>query len=142
MKGLTIDDISVGMTETFTKTLGESDIYLYAGITGDFNPVHIDETYAKETVFKTRIAHGLLTAGFISTVLGTKLPGPGAVYVKQELKFLAPVNIGDTLTAKAEVTEVIKEKNRVVLKTTISNQNGKTVLDGEAVLSPMKKKKE
>lgn len=138
MIGKTIDELKVGDTAEFTKTVTESDIYLYAGVTGDLNPAHINEPYAQKTFFKTRIAHGMLLAGFISAVLGTKLPGPGTIYVKQELNFLAPVRIGDTITAKAEVVDVITEKNRVRLKTTCVNQDDTTVLDGEALITPPK----
>ncbi len=138
MIGKTIDEIRVGDTSGFTKTVSESDIYLYAGITGDTNPAHIDEEYAKGTFFKTRVAHGMLSAGFISTVLGNKLPGAGTIYVKQELTFMAPVHMGDTITARVAVIEVISEKNRVRLRTYCVNQDGKTILDGEALVSPPK----
>jgi 3-hydroxybutyryl-CoA dehydratase len=138
MVGKTIDEIKTGDAAEFAKTISESDIYLYAGVTGDLNPAHINEAYAEKTFFKTRIAHGMLTAGFISAILGTKLPGPGTIYMKQELKFLAPVRIGDTITARAEVIEVISEKNRIKLRTTCTNQEGTVVLDGEAVVSPPK----
>ncbi len=142
MTGKTIHELNVGDREEFTKTVSESDIYLYAGITGDLNPAHIDEEYAKGTFFKTRIAHGMLTAGFVSAVIGTKLPGPGTIYMRQELNFLAPVRIGDTITARVEVTEMIIEKNRIKLKTTCVNQDGTTVLDGEALVSPPKAPKQ
>ncbi len=141
MIGKTIDQLHVGDSAEFAKTISESDIYLYAGVTGDFNPAHINEAYAQKTFFKTRIAHGMLLAGFISTVGGTMLPGPGAVYVRQELDFLAPVHIGDTITARVEVTEVLADKNRVKLRTTCVNQDGKLVLDGMAILSPPKRPK-
>ena len=134
----TINDIMVGDAAEFAKTVSESDIYLYAGVTGDLNPAHINEAYAEKTFFKTRIAHGMLSAGYISAVLGTQLPGPGTVYLKQELKFLAPVHIGDTITARVEVHEKAKEKNRLILKTTCTNQDGELVLDGEALVSPPK----
>ncbi|MCF8130874.1 MAG: MaoC family dehydratase [Deltaproteobacteria bacterium] len=138
MIGKTIDEIRVGDTSEFTKTVSESDIYLYAGITGDTNPAHIDEEYAKGTFFKTRVAHGMLSAGFISTVLGNKLPGAGTIYVKQELTFMAPVHMGDTITARVEVIEVISDKNRVRLRTYCVNQEETTILDGEALVSPPK----
>ena len=138
MVGKTIDEITVGDSAEFTKTISESDIYLFAGVTGDLNPFHINEEYARKTYFKGRIAHGMLLAGFISNVVGCQLPGPGAIYVKQELKFLAPARIGDTITAKATVSEVVADKNRVVLQTTCTNQNGDVVLDGQAVVSPRK----
>lgn len=139
MIGKTIDQITVGDAAEFTKTVTESDVYLYAGITGDFNPVHIDEIYARQTFFKTRIAHGTLLAGFISAILGNKLPGPGTIYVKQDLRFLAPVPIGSTITARVEVKEVNLDKNRLLLTTTCVNQDGMIALDGEAIVSPPKK---
>jgi 3-hydroxybutyryl-CoA dehydratase len=138
MIGKTITELSVGDAAEFAKTVSESDIYLYAGITGDLNPAHINEEYAKGTFFKARIAHGMLAAGFISTVMGTRLPGPGTVYVKQALNFLAPVYIGDTITARVEIMEIITEKNRLRLKTFCVNQDGIMVLDGEALVIPPK----
>jgi 3-hydroxybutyryl-CoA dehydratase len=140
MTGKSIDQLKIGDSAEFTKTIGESDVYLYAGLTGDLNPAHINEAHAEKTFFKTRIAHGMLPAGFISGVLGMQLPGPGTIYVKQELSFLAPVRIGDTITARAEVVEIIADKNRVRMKTTCANQDGKVVLDGEAIVSPPKVK--
>jgi 3-hydroxybutyryl-CoA dehydratase len=136
MLGLSIDKLSVGQSAQFSKTITETDIYLYAGISGDFNPAHVNEQYAAKTYFKTRIAHGMLTASFISTLIGTILPGPGSIYMRQELNFLAPVKIGDTVTAIAEVAEIIADKKRVRLKTWCVNQEGTTVLDGEALVSP------
>ena len=124
MIGKTIHELHVGDSAEFAKTISESDIYLYAGITGDFNPAHINEAYAQKTFFKTRIAHGMLVAGLISAVGGNMLPGPGAVYVRQELDFLAPVHIGDTITARVEVTEIMKDNNRIKLRTTCVNQDG------------------
>ncbi len=139
--GKTIDQIKVGDAAEFAKTVSETDVYLYAGITGDFNPAHVNEAYAKNTFFKTRIAHGMLTAGFISAILANQLPGPGTIYIKQELKFLAPVLIGDTITGRVEVLELIAEKNRIRLKTYCTNQAGVVVVDGEALVSPPKAKK-
>ncbi|HDM74964.1 MAG TPA: MaoC family dehydratase [Deltaproteobacteria bacterium] len=136
MIGKTIDELEIGEASEFSKTIAESDVYLYAGLTGDFNPAHINEEYAEKTFFKTRIAHGMLPAGFISAILGTQLPGPGTIYLKQEFKFLAPVRIGDTITARVEVIAIDKEKKKVRLKTTCTNQEGTVVLDGEAVVSP------
>ena len=98
MLGKTVNEIKVGDSAEFAKTISEADIYLFAGVTGDLNPFHVNEEYSKKTYFKGRIAHGMLLAGFISTVVGCKLPGPGAIYVKQELKFMAPARIGDTIT--------------------------------------------
>jgi len=140
MIGKTIKELKVGESAGFTKTISESDVYLYAGVTGDLNPAHINEEYAKHTFFKTRIAHGMLSAGLISTVLGNELPGPGSVFIRQELNFLAPVHMGDTVTARAEVIEILFEENRVKLKTSCVNQNGVSLLDGEAVVSPPKRK--
>ncbi len=133
--------MQVGDAAEFAKTVTETDIYLYAGITGDFNPAHVNEAYAKNTFFKTRIAHGMLTAGFVSAIIANQLPGPGTIYMKQELSFLAPVRIGDTITARVEVLELLAEKNRVRLKTTCSNQDGVTVLTGEGLVSPPKASK-
>ncbi len=136
MQGKTIDELELGQSAQFSKTISESDVYLYAGITGDFNPAHINQAYAENTAFKTRIAHGMLTAGFISNLLGTQLPGPGSIYLQQTLNFKAPVIIGDTVTATVEVIEILVEKKRVRLKTTCTNQEGTMVLDGEAYVSP------
>jgi 3-hydroxybutyryl-CoA dehydratase len=138
MIGKTIDQLKVGETAEFVKTVSESDVYLFAGVTGDLNPAHINEEYARKTFFKTRIAHGMLLAGFISAVIGNKLPGPGTIYVRQELNFLAPVHMGDTIFAQAAVKEIVAEKNRVIMQTTCVNQDGTTVLDGEALVSPPK----
>ena len=134
----TINQLEIGDKAEFSKTVSESDVYLYAGITGDFNPVHINEVYAKKTYFKTRIVHGMLVGGLISTVLSKQLPGPGSIYVGQDLNFLAPVIIGDTITAKVEIVEIKVKENRVRLKTTCVNQDGTTVLEGEAIISPQK----
>ncbi|MGB0696421.1 MAG: MaoC family dehydratase [Rhodospirillaceae bacterium] len=127
------EDLSVGDTASIAKTVSEADIYAFAGVSMDTNPVHLNEEYAAGTMFKTRIAHGMLSAGFISAVLGTKLPGPGAIYVGQTLKFKAPVKIGDTVTATVEVTELVPEKKFAVLKTTCT-VGGKPVITGEATL--------
>ncbi len=136
MIGKTFDQLNIGDSDRFSKTVTETDIYLFAGVTGDFNPAHIDEAYAQGTFFKTRIAHGMLSAGFISAVIGTRLPGPGTVYMRQTLDFLAPVRIGDTVTATVEVTEKMEDKKRVRLRTTCVNQEGTRVLDGDALVSP------
>jgi 3-hydroxybutyryl-CoA dehydratase len=139
--GKNIDQIKVGDMAEFAKTITETDIYLYAGITGDFNPAHVNEIYAKNTFFKTRIAHGMLTAGLISAIIANQLPGPGTIYLKQDLSFLAPVHIGDTITGRVEVMELIPGKNRVRLKTTCSNQDGVIVISGEGLVSPPKASK-
>jgi 3-hydroxybutyryl-CoA dehydratase len=136
MIGKTIEELKVGDTARFSKTVSESDVYLFAGVTGDLNPAHVNEDYAKDTFFKTRIAHGMLSASFISTVIGTMLPGPGTVYMRQEVSFLAPVKFGDTVTAIVEVVEIIADKKQVRLKTCCINQENTTVVDGEALVSP------
>lgn len=135
MKGKTIDQIKIGDSASFTKTITESDVYTYAGITGDLNPAHINEVEASKGIFKTRVCHGMLTAGLISAVLGMQLPGPGTIYLGQELTFTKPVYFGDTIEAKVEVSEVIKEKF-LKLKTTCTNQKGDVVLEGVATVMP------
>ena len=136
--GKTIDQLQVGETAAFAKTVTETDVYLYAGVSGDFNPAHVNEVYASNTFFKGRIAHGMLSAGFISATLANQLPGPGTIYLKQDLSFRAPVRIGDTITGQVEVLELQVEKNRVRMKTTCTNQEGTVVLDGEALVMPPK----
>jgi 3-hydroxybutyryl-CoA dehydratase len=133
LRGKYLDEISEGMTAVFSKTVTEADIVLFAGITGDTNPVHLDEEFAKPTMFKGRIAHGMLTAGFISAVFGTKLPGPGCIYMSQSLKFKGPVKIGDTVLARVTVSAIDREKARVTFGTTC-HVGDKIVLDGEAQL--------
>lgn len=140
MFGKRITEIKEGEKAEIAKTISEADVYSYAGITGDLNPAHINEEYAKKTFFKTRIAHGMLLGGFISAVIGTRLPGPGTIYISQELNFKAPVQFGDTVTAEVEVAEIIHEKNRVTLATKCTNQDGTLLVDGMAVVSPPKKK--
>ncbi|MEH6629961.1 MAG: MaoC family dehydratase [Halopseudomonas aestusnigri] len=132
-QGYYLEDLEEGMEASFAKTVTEADIVLFAGVSGDTNPVHINEEAALKSVFEGRIAHGMLTASFISAVLGTKLPGPGAIYLSQSLRFKAPVRIGETVTAKVRVKEVIAEKKRVVLETTCQVL-GKDVLVGEAMV--------
>ena len=126
---------TVGQSAEVTKVFTEEDIFLFAGITGDRNPIHISKEYAEKSRFGERIAHGILTAGLISAVIGMKLPGPGCLYVSQTLTFLAPVKIGDEITARAEIVEVISEK-RLRLRTQCVNQRKEVVLDGEAVIVP------
>jgi 3-hydroxybutyryl-CoA dehydratase len=133
LRGKYIDEISEGMTAVFSKTVTEADIVLFAGVSGDTNPVHLDEEYAKPTMFKGRIAHGMLTAGFISAVFGTKLPGPGCIYMSQSLKFKAPVRAGDTVVARVTATTVDREKARVTFATTCKVKDA-VVLEGEAML--------
>lgn len=138
MHGKTISEIKVGDTASFEKTVSETDVYLFAGITGDLNPAHINQRESEETMFKGRIAHGILGAGFISSVLGMQLPGPGTIYLSQDLKFLSPVRIGDTIKAVAEVIEVNEEKNKIKLRTYCMNQEGKIVIEGTALVMPPK----
>lgn len=138
MKGITISEMKVGDSESFTKTVSEHDVYTYAGVSGDFNPAHVNEVEAQKGMFGKRIAHGMLSAGFISTVLGTQLPGPGTIYMGQELRFTKPVFFGDTITATVTVAELIPEKNRAILDTVCTNQNGDVVIKGKATVMPPK----
>ena len=138
MSGFSIDDIYVGQTARFSKTVTESDIYTFAGVTGDFNPIHVNKEYAAKTRFGERIAHGMLTASFFSTVLGMMLPGAGAIYLSQNSKFLLPVKIGDTITAQGVVTEINKEKKIFTVETTAFNQRNEVVIKGEAKMMATK----
>ena len=128
------EDFIPGVTAEMSKTITESDVTLFAGITGDFNPVHVDEVAAARSRFGGRIAHGMLSAGLVSAVLGMKLPGPGSIYLSQSLRFTRPVRIGDTVTAQVTVASVNTEKRRLTLTTVCRNQDGETVLEGEAVV--------
>ena len=141
MIGKTIDELRVGQSALLSKTISESDVYLFAGITGDFNPAHVNQPYAEKTFFKARIAHGILVAGLLSAVMANQLPGPGSVYIHQGLDFKAPVYIGDTVTAQVEVLAIDHDANRVELKTTCINQGGDVVVDGRAIVSPPKRLK-
>ncbi len=132
----TYDDISIGDSASFSKTLSETDVYLFAGITGDLNPAHVDAVSAARGMFKQRIAHGMLTGSFISTVLAMQLPGPGTIYVGQTLNFRAPVFIGDTITARVEAIEKLEQRRWVRFRTTVTNQEGKVVVEGEATVIP------
>jgi len=134
MKEIAYADIKIGDSASFAKTITEGDVVNYAGLTGDFNPVHIDAEYARESLFKERIAHGMLVSGLISAVLGTQLPGANSLYLGQDLKFKAPVKIGDTATATVTVTEKRDDKRIITLKTTVTNQDGVVVIDGSAVI--------
>ena len=133
MKGLFLEDLSVGQSAELTMTVSEGGIESFAQVTGDVNPVHLDEAYAATTPFKTRIAHGMLSAGYISAVIGTKLPGPGAIYVGQTLRFKRPVKIGDEVTARCTITEIDQEKARIVLET-VCTVADKPVVEGEATI--------
>lgn len=132
----TYEQIQPGDNAAFTKTISESDVYLFAGITGDLNPAHVDAVSAAAGMFKQRIAHGMLTGSFVSTVLAMQLPGPGTIYVGQTLQFKAPVLIGDTITARVEAIEKLEQRKWVKFRTTVTNQDGKLVVDGEATVIP------
>ena len=132
-EGYFLEDISVGIVESLTKTVSAADVAAFADITGDTNPIHLDEDYAAATPFKARIAHGILTAGLISAVIGTRLPGPGCIYMSQTLKFRAPVRINDQVVASVRVTAVDQDRGRVTLETQC-HVGDTLVLDGEALM--------
>ena len=136
MIGLTIDAIAVGDSAQITRRVSDGAIASFVDAVGDYNPVHSDRAYAAATVFKEPIAPGIWTAGLISAVIGTRLPGPGAIYLSQDLKFLKPVKSGDSISARVEVIDVNREKNRIRLRTVCSNQRAEDVLTGEAVVMP------
>ncbi len=131
LHGFYLEDLSIGQSASYAKTITEADVVLFAGISGDDNPVHINAEYAAETMFKDRIVHGMFSAALISAVLGTRMPGPGAIYIDQQISFKAPVYIGDTVTATATVTDINQERRRVTLETTCSVK-GKVVAQGVA----------
>lgn len=133
LHGYYIEDLQVGMSDCFAKTVTEADVILFAGITGDSNPVHINEEFAAGTIFKGRIVHGEFSGGLISAVLGTRLPGPGAIFVAQSMRFKAPVRINDTVTATVTVKEINPERRRVILAT-VCTVKGKVVVEGEATM--------
>lgn len=133
MNGLFLEDLKIGQSAMFGRTVTDADIAAFAGVSGDTNPIHLHDGFARTTRFGQRIAHGMLSGSFISTVIGTKLPGPGAVYVSQTMAFMAPVMIGDTITAVATVTAIDEKRRRVTLKTQCLNGE-KIVIDGEAVV--------
>tara|TARA_R110001583_G_C5519993_1_gene397499 strand:- start:142 stop:573 length:432 start_codon:yes stop_codon:yes gene_type:complete len=131
LHGFYLEDLSVGQSASYAKTITDADVVLFAGVTGDDNPVHINAEYAAGTIFKQRIAHGMLSAGLISAVLGTRMPGPGAIYIDQQLSFKAPVHIGDTVVATATVLEIDLERRRVKLET-VCRVKDKVVAQGVA----------
>ena len=135
---MTIQEINIGDSTSVSKTITETDVYLFAGLTGDLNPAHVNQEASAKTMFKGRIAHGMLSAGLISTVLGMYLPGPGTIYLGQELKFTKPVRFGDTVTATATVVEKNEAKNTLKLETVCTNQNGDVVIKGMATVMPPK----
>jgi 3-hydroxybutyryl-CoA dehydratase len=132
-KSYCIEDLSVGMEAALSNTVTEADIVAFANVSGDRNPVHLDAEYAAKTMFKERIAHGMLSAAYVSAVFGMKMPGPGAIYMSQTLQFKAPVKIGDTVVTTVKVTEVIPEKKRARFEC-VCAVDGKPVLTGEAML--------
>jgi 3-hydroxybutyryl-CoA dehydratase len=133
MNGLFLEELRVGQSAMFGRTVTNADIVVFAGVSGDTNPIHLHDGFARTTRFGQRIAHGMLSGSYISTVIGTKLPGPGAVYISQTLNFMAPVIIGDTITAIATITAIDDKRRRVTLKTQCLNGE-KVVIDGEAVV--------
>ena len=137
-QGYFIDELSIGMSAVFSRRIGEADVIKFAEVSGDDNPVHLDEEYARQTHFGGRIVHGILSAGLISAAIAAKLPGPGTIYLKQNLKFCAPVRIGDMVEAKVSVAEIIAERNRVVLATTCT-VGDTIVIDGDALVMPPKR---
>lgn len=139
INGKSIHELKIGDSAQISKTITEGVINDFARVIGDFNPIHTDQVYAEKTSFKGRIAHGALSLGLLSTVLGNILPGYGTIYLSHEIRFLAPVRMGDTLTARVEVIELIPEKNRAKFRTTCTNQEGKEVVDGTAWGMPPKK---
>jgi 3-hydroxybutyryl-CoA dehydratase len=134
MHGLYLEDLKVGQSAVFGKTVTEADIMAFAGVSGDTNPIHLHDGFARNTRFEKRIAHGMLSASFISAVIGTRLPGPGSIYVSQTLAFQAPVSIGDTVTAVVIVADINDERRRVTLKTQCL-KGDEIVIDGEAIVS-------
>jgi 3-hydroxybutyryl-CoA dehydratase len=138
MKVTKYSDIKLGQSAEVTRTITEDDIQSFGDLSGDYNPIHFNDEWAKQTMFEGRIAHGILTAAFISAALGMYLPGTGSIYMSQSMRFLAPVRIGDTITARVEVSVLNDEKERVTLCTTCTNQENKLVLDGEALVALMK----
>ena len=135
---MTIHEMKIGNSASMSKTVTETDVYLFAGITGDLNPAHVNEQASSKTAFGGRIAHGVLSAGFISAVLAMKLPGPGTIYLGQELRFTKPVRFGDTVTATCTVTELVSEKNIAKLESICTNQHDEVVIKGVATVMPPK----
>ncbi len=136
------EQIEIGESFSVTKGITDAEVTNFAGVIGDFNPIHFDHEYVKTTMFGKRLAHGMLTASFISTAIGCGLPGRGALYLSQDIKFVKPVYIGDTITARVEVLEKIDRKRQIILKTTVCNQNSEVVVDGKAIVMVMKKKED
>ena len=137
-KGKTIEVLRLGESASSTKTISDTDVLAFASVSGDHNPVHLDEAFAKTTMFGGRIVHGMLVGTLFSSILGTQLPGNGSIYLGQELKFVKPVRLGDTITATVTVIEIIKDRNRIKLETTARNQNDELVVTGVATIMPPK----
>lgn len=138
MASFTIKELKIGDNSSYTRTITDSMVILFAGVSGDDNPVHVNDQYAKKTMFKERIAHGALVSSLFSKVLGTQLPGEGCIYLSQNSKFVAPVRINDTITATVTVKEINLERNRVLFETVATNQKGEKVVVGEALIMPRK----
>ena len=138
MKVAKYEDVKVGDSAEVVHTFTEQDIQTFGDLSGDYNPLHFDEEWAKQTMFGGRIAHGILTAALVSNAIGMKLPGTGTIYLSQQMRFLGPVRINDTITARVEVIDKNDEKERITIQTTCTNQDGKKVLDGEALVTIMR----
>lgn len=136
LENIPFEELTVGQSDTLTRTLTEEDLLLFARVSGDTNPVHLDKEYAATTQFEGRIAHGMWTSSLISCALATRLPGPGGIYLSQEVKFMRPVKIGDTVTVKLEVTDINERRKRATVSTNVINQYGKTVVKGQAEIMP------
>ncbi|MRI32397.1 3-hydroxybutyryl-CoA dehydratase [Endozoicomonas sp. OPT23] len=136
LENIPFAELKVGDSDSLTRTLTEEDLVLFAKVSGDTNPVHLDEDFAKTTQFEGRIAHGMWTSSLISCALATKLPGPGGIYLGQEVKFMRPVRVGDTVTVQLEVKEINERRKRATVTTNVVNQDGKTVVKGTAEIMP------
>ncbi len=138
--GKSIDELQIGDTAYFSKTISETDIYQFAAVTGDFNPAHVNEAYAEGTFFKRRIAHGMLTVSLVSNILGTQLPGPGTIFVSESVSFMKPVYIQDTIEASVTIVEADPARNRVRFEAACVNQRDEQVLHAEGIVMPPKKR--
>ena len=136
LENIPFEELTVGAKDSLTRTLTEQDLLLFAKVSGDTNPVHLDEAFAATTQFEGRIAHGMWTASLISCALATKLPGPGGIYLGQELKFMRPVKVGDTVTVQLEVLDINERRKRATVSTNVVNQDGKIVVKGKAEIMP------
>ncbi len=136
LENIPFEELTIGTKACLTRTLTEEDLLLFAKVSGDTNPVHLDEEFAATTQFEGRIAHGMWTASIISCALATKLPGPGGIYLGQELKFMRPVKVGDTVTVELEILEINEQRKRATVSTNVVNQHGKAVVKGKAEIMP------